>query len=1022
MKKTILLICVIFLNLCNLCNNPCSAQIIEIFTITQPPLLEDSIIGTNISCFGGSNGTAQVMPSGGTSPYTYGWSGGATPLLATNFNLPADTHTVTVTDSNGCTVTDSIILTEPALLTTTISSTQDSGICNGTATANPSGGASPYNFWWNGSSGNQTETGLCTDSTLILMVWDNNSCTAYDTVTISLISLPLTITVTGTDVTCYGGSDGAADLTVTGGVAPYFYLWSNDSTIQDLTGIPAGTYIISVTDSDTLPATVYDAITIVEPPALTISILGIDATCNGCNDGSANLSVSGGSPPYSYLWSTGDTTQDIAFSLLAGTYTVTVTDSNSCIAIDNVTISEPSPVSITVTITDISCNGVCEGAATVTPSGGTAPYNFFWSTGQTDTATVTATATSLCAGNYSIIITDAVANTVSGTITISEPDTITITITTTTAICGTATATATATVSGGTPPYNYVWSSGDTTETDSSLAAGLHFITVTDTNGCIAYGTATVSDVGAPVISDSITDVTCNGAADGAISISATGDTTDGNSYVWSNGSASQILTNLIGGIYEVTVTGNLSGCVSTASFTIFEPDPITLTVNTVDASCGNADGIASVNVTGGTGTYTYFWSTGGTNSFETGLAAGVYAVNVMDANGCMSISPVIINNLGGPVITMNLQTNTSCGSPSGGAIDINVTGGALPYTYLWSNGLTTQDINNLTDTSYNVIITDSNGCIGSESFSISQKLPLSQAICIVTVDSATGKNLIVWEKNPDPSFYNIYKEGSAANVYFLLASVPYDSVSTFLDILADPKQRSWRYKITAVDSCGNESALSQLHKTMHLTMNLGLGGVINLIWDHYEGFNFGTYYIYRGTLASPSLDSIYAIASNNHSWTDLNPPVTPELFYQVAAVHPTECSPTFLTLGALGTPDQKKVLVYNSARSNVSNRLIPTGINLQSSPAFGGIQLKVYPNPYTSQTEVTYFLNEKANVSLEVYNILGKKIEMLVDEEQISGKYRYSFSAKDLGYSSGVYILKLIVGDRVLLKQLLEY
>jgi len=190
--------------------------------------------------------------------------------------------------------------------------------------------------------------------------------------------------------------------------------------------------------------------------------------------------------------------------------------------------------------------------------------------------------------------------------------------------------------------------------------------------------------------------------------------------------------------------------------------------------------------------------------------------------------------------------------------------------------------------------------------------------------------------------------------------------------------------------------------------MNLGLGGVINLIWDHYEGFNFGSYIIYSGC-ADTLLVAIDTIPSNLHTYTDQNPLTCPELFYQVAALHPTGCTPTLA-----------KVLQYNSAKSNISNRTIPTGINYQLSIL--NYPLKVYPNPYTGKTQISYRLQEKADILLEIYNILGKKVQTVVNERQNSGDYHYNFSAKDSGYGAGIYILKFIIDEQIYTKQLVEF
>jgi len=260
-------------------------------------------------------------------------------------------------------------------------------------------------------------------------------------------------------------------------------------------------------------------------------------------------------------------------------------------------------------------------------------------------------------------------------------------------------------------------------------------------------------------------------------------------------------------------------------------------------------------------------------DSIINNVPAGTYLVAISDNNGCITAASADVNSAGGASVSIISIVNVTCDNPNGGSIDINVYGGKTPYSYLWSTGDTTQDIFNLSDTTYQVTVTDDNGCVASKSFVISFVTP-SVPICIVTVDSATGKNLVVWEK-PDTAniqSYNIYKEESLSGIYHLISSVLYDSLSTFLDTLADPQQRSWRYKISVIDSCGNESELSQVHKTMYLAANLDVNGKINLNWDHYSGFSFSTYTIFRGT--SPfSLDSINAIPGNTNLFSDVSPP-----------------------------------------------------------------------------------------------------------------------------------------------------
>ncbi|MBW8048926.1 MAG: T9SS type A sorting domain-containing protein [Cytophagales bacterium] len=753
-----------------------------------------------------------------------------------------------------------------------------------------------------------------------------------------------------------------------------------------------------------------------EPPAFNVSA---SDPCLGDSTVFTNLTT-GVEPGSTFSWdfdndgfvdySSGNPNETIKYLYAApDTHTVQLIVSQIAGCIDTFIFSA---IVHTFPLLNITSQGAyCDsanGEATVSAVSGTPPYTYYWSTGSTAT-----TITGLNLGLYTITVNDAKNCAVIDTVNISEQMSVTVTeISGST--CGNADGIAAVTnVSGGVPPYDFAWSNGDTTDIDSTLTSGVQYVTVIDSNGCAAIGTVTISDVGnAPSVGlISLTNNNCAGEETGSININVIC-ITPPCTYLWSNGSTTEDIDSLSGGIYEVTVT-DAAGCVAAKSYTIFTPDPLTTTVVISDASCAASDGSAVVIVNGGTMPYTYSWSTGGINQIETGLSAGIYSVTVTDANLCSMIAPVIVNNVGGPTISIVSTTDVNCNNPSIGAIDINVTGGVAPYTYSWSpTGDTTQNISNLTIGTYGITVTDANGCIAVASIDINETVPAIQPICIVTVDSATGKNLIVWEKTPGLNIasYNIYKEGTQSGNYSIIGTVQYDSLSVFPDPLADPQLRSWRYKMSAVDSCGQESELSPIHKTIHLTMNLGLGGTVNLIWDDYKGFSYNTYTIYRGCTAD-SLVPFQFLPSTNHSYTDPSPLSCPDLFYMVAAEHPTGCSPTLA-----------KVLVYNSARSNVSNRITTTGI---SEPSTGiGKNLTdfiVYPNPYTGQTQIAYTLTERANVTLEVLNVLGKKVKTVVDKVQNAGKYQYRFGGSETGSSSGIFVLKLIVNDRVYTKRLVE-
>ncbi|MFH1321233.1 MAG: PKD domain-containing protein [Bacteroidota bacterium] len=663
----------------------------------------------------------------------------------------------------------------------------------------------------------------------------------------------------------------------------------------------SGTYYDTIPAANLCDSVIATTLTV--NPAITTSVSGIDASCNGVDDGSATVNAGGGIPPYTFLWSDGQTSST-ATALGSGNYTITVTDSSGCTATDGTNISTSNNMTAIITgVTNASCLSVCDGIASAFATGGTTPYSYLWDDPAAQTSSI---ANDLCVGINNVIVTDAVGCSDTAIATVGSSPEIELAVSINPSTCGNADGSATLSITNGTAPYTYYWSSGDTLPTADSLSSGIYISTVIDDNGCSAFTIATVSDMNGPAINVlTTTDITCNGGSDGLIGISVTGGTPP-YIYQWSNGSSSNFIYNLVAGPHELTVTDS-TGCVANTSITLTEPDALILTVTTTDANCSNADGDATVSVSGGTGAYTYLWSDGSTNATATGIAAGIYTITVTDANGCSGSANAAVSNFGGATITIDSIIGGGCGVELG-SIYINVSGGATPYTYLWSNGSTDEDLVDVSSGSYSVSITDTNGCIATANALIWGIPATEQEICLVTVDSATGRNIIVWEKLQVQGVqsYNIYKESTQAGLYYLIGNVPVDSLSQFIDSLSNPLQQAWRYKISIMDSCGNESELSQAHKTMHLTINLGIGDNINLIWDHYQGFSFLTYYIHRYSTAN-GWEEIDSIASNLTSRTDFSPPAG-NLFYQVVVKHPDGCEATIKTKD------------YNSSKSNTSS------------------------------------------------------------------------------------------------------
>lgn len=689
-------------------------------TITQPDSIELQAVVTNVSCNGGSNGTINTTVTGGVAFYTYLWSTGAT--TADLNGLAAGTYTLTVTDQNGCTMVDSFTVTEPAALT--VATTGTDALCNGssdgTAVATASGGTSPYSYVWSSGTVGDTATGLAA-GTYTVIATDANGCTASATYTVGEPA-PLSTTVAITDAQCNGSSDGEITVTFAGGTAPYDYAWSNGpfatgASSSTNSGLAAGDYTITITDAN--GCTLSETYTVGEPDPLVVTGTVSNVACYGDSTGTIDITVTGGTTAYSYAWSDGQTTED-ATGLPAGTYTVTVTDAHSCTATYTATVTQNDSLELQGSITNVKCNGGSDGAVYLTAIGGVPPYGYSWSNGA-----VTQNIVNVTAGTYGVTVTDGVGCSTVDSFEVTEPDSLLTSIAPTNVDCyGASTGAIDLTVTGGTAPYNFLWSNFATTEDLTNIPAGMYTVVVTDANGCITTDTVTITQNPEIVISGTVTNVTCYGAGDGTVTVSVTGGVPP-YGYAWSNGDATATADSLTPGTYTVTVTDSV-GCTATADYDITQPDSLDISAIITDVTCaGDSNGAVNVTVTGGTTPYTYTWSTGATTEDLSGLAGGVYTLTVADANGCTKVDSFEVIE---PDTLMSTLTgnNVTCYGFANGSTDLTVTGGTPPYSYFWSNFRFTQNIYNLGPGQYFVIITDANGCNRVDSVWILEPDPLA--------------------------------------------------------------------------------------------------------------------------------------------------------------------------------------------------------------------------------------------------------------------------------------------------------
>jgi hypothetical protein len=524
-----------------------------------------------------------------------------------------------------------------------------------------------------------------------------------------------TVTLTGNNPLCAGQNNGSVNTAVTG-ASPYTYAWSTGATSANLTNVGAGTYTVTVTDANT--CTRQANTTLTSPTAMTVTGTVTNATCSGINNGSITANATGGTGSKTYTWSNG-ASGATASNLAAGSYTVTVLDANNCAATQSFTVGAPTGMTITGTTTQPTCLGINNGSITANATGGTGNKTYSWNTGATG-----ATLSNVGAGAYTVTVSDAAGCSQLQTFTVTAPAAMTITGTTINPTCsGLNNGSITANATGGTGNKTYTWSNGATGASVSNLSAGNYTVTVSDANGCSQTQSFTLTAPAAMSITGTTTPPTC-GNNNGSITLNVTGGT--GNkTYSWNTGAVTSSISNLASGTYTVTVS-DANGCSQTQSFTLSSPAAFSVTGSVTAPTCWNsANGIINANATGGAGNISYSWSNGSSGAVITNATAGTYTVTATDGNGCSDSETLTVT---APAqMTLNpTVTNLTCSGNPTGSIVLNVAGGTGNKTYFWNTGATTNSINNLNAGSYSVLVTDQNGCVASQNFTVTSPAALN--------------------------------------------------------------------------------------------------------------------------------------------------------------------------------------------------------------------------------------------------------------------------------------------------------
>lgn len=710
--------------------NNCTASTSTNLAPGNAPIISN-VSSSNVTCYNAGNGSIQITPSGGATPFSYNLVPGNVTNGSGSFtNLIAGNYTITVTDANSCSVATTVQITVPNALAWAGSSNQVNAACNngtsGSISYQANGGTGTKTYLLTpGNTSNTTGNFInLSANTYTVTATDANNCTLT---TLIVISQPPALVLGQAQVVnagCAGGNDGTANVSATGGTLPMNYTLmpgNINSSSGAFTGLSQGTYTITVTDSNNCTATT--TVNISQPPALSITnIVVTSPSCTPGNDGTITLFAGGGTPGYLYNIGGPNQSSNVFNNIGVGNYVVTLTDTNGCKAAALVNVTAPNaPVINSITNTSVSCNGGADGSLQVNVTG-VSPFNYNLSPGNISNGS--GLFTNLSANTYSIIVTDALSCSAVSTVTITQPTIVNwdsvnlVNVTCNNGNNGSIQAAA----SGGTGTISYLLTPGNITNTSGTflnLIQGSYTIVATDANNCT--NSTTVNITQPPAIqfnTPTSTMVSCNGGSDGALGVTATGGTPTFSYNLMpgniTNGSGS--FSNLTQGNYTVTVT-DANNCTASTTIQVNQPAVLQITnVAVVQPSCvpGN-DGMITITSNGGTTAYQY--NIGGANQSSNvfnNVGGGIYTITVTDANNCTATSIVTLSAPNAPSFTNTQSTSVSCFGGADGTIQVSALGSATPISYNLMPGNvnnTSGSFSSLTAGTYTIIATDANGC-----------------------------------------------------------------------------------------------------------------------------------------------------------------------------------------------------------------------------------------------------------------------------------------------------------------------
>ncbi len=713
-------------------NGCTSTATVTVLTNPGPVLLNTN--STNIQCNSSNNGSISLSVIGGTGVINYVLTPGSITNNTGSFtNLAAGNYSITGTDANGCTISTTVSIVQPAsLIFNNISSTNIScnNGSNGTITLSAIGGTGVINYTI--APSNQTNTtgqfANLPAANYTITASDNNNCTASTSVVITEPSAIQFTLSSSSPTLCSGSVDGSITVNATGGTGLIHYTLqptNQNNTLGQFNGLAAGNYIVTATDSNACSQ--FINITVTQPTALFITqITSTIPSCIPGGDASMTITASGANPPYTYSLNAGAFQNASTFTNLSvGVHTVVVKDANGCTASSTTIITTPNaPVISNITMTKASCNPGCDGSLTISSNNGIGAHTYSLNGGPFQSATLF---NSLCANTYTIVVKDANGCTSSATANVfTYPSPVLLSTNSLNISCfGGNNGSITLNVIGGTGVINYILMPGNASNNTgafSNLIAGNYSITGTDAHGCTVATNITLTQPNALSFSSIIANGTlCSTAANGGIIINTVGGTPTVTYALIPSGTyvAPNVFTNLNGNTTYTVLASDANGCSLTSS--IFVAQPTSVVINSVynnAVTCNQlSNGSISVNASGGTGVlnYTLFpLGVTNTNGFFNGLSGNTYSILVTDANGCTSSSSTVVIEPPAINILNTSATNVVCHGENNGIITINSSGGVAPLAYQIQplNLNTTSGIfSNLPGNAYTVTTIDANAC-----------------------------------------------------------------------------------------------------------------------------------------------------------------------------------------------------------------------------------------------------------------------------------------------------------------------